>query len=106
MEEKIMNENVRILTEEELKPYKEELKKFPCFNSDSEQENGGRNNESKFEYSLNLLKEELELLQGNVKRMNDPDTVVYYYTDEDTKRWMKDIEDLKEAIYVLKESEK
>jgi hypothetical protein len=50
---------------------------------------------SKFEYSLNLLKEELELLQGNVNRMNDPDVVVYYYTDEDTKRWMKDIEEVK-----------
>jgi hypothetical protein len=45
MEEEIMNENVRILTEEELKPYKEELKKFPCLNSDSEQENGGKNND-------------------------------------------------------------
>jgi hypothetical protein len=58
---------------------------------------------SKFDYSINLLKEELELLQGNVKRMNDPDVVVHYYTDDDTKRWMKDIEDLKEAIYILKE---
>jgi hypothetical protein len=57
---------------------------------------------SKFEYSINLLKEELELLKGNVKRMNDPNTVVHYYTDEDKKRWMKDIEDIKAAIEILK----
>jgi len=55
---------------------------------------------SVYEYSINILKEEIKTLEGSIEMVKNKKTT--YYTEDDVERWETEIGDMRRAIKLLK----